>query len=195
MGFMPGTTEVPEEAIGACIASMAAMLARIHEMPTDALPELPERLDPLPELFEFIPEHGWADLLKYLREPRSTRYSGTPRLLHGDFWPGNVLWHKGEISAVLDWEDAALGDPLSDVAACRLELMHAYGADAFDAFTHAYGRYHDIDHRRLDLWQIYVGLAAARYMSGWGLAPQREAAMRRNAIATSHDAAERLMSG
>src|SRR5215472_4832781 len=45
-----------------------------------------------------------------------------PVLLHGDFWPGNVLWKDGQFVAIIDWEEAALGDPLADVANCRLEI-------------------------------------------------------------------------
>ncbi|MEZ4555340.1 MAG: phosphotransferase [Caldilineaceae bacterium] len=40
-----------------------------------------------------------------------------PVLLHGDFWPGNVLWQDGRLTGVIDWEGAeARGDPLADVA-------------------------------------------------------------------------------
>ena len=158
-----------------------------------ACPTCPSAWIPLPELYEFIPDQGWEDLVAHLHQLRDTRCTGKPCLLHGDFWPGNVLWQDGEISGVLDWEDAALGDPLSDVAACRLELMHAYGADAFDQFTAAYQLHHPVDMARLDLWQIYVGLAAAKYMGDWGLDPDREANMRRNALSTSRAAANRLL--
>jgi aminoglycoside phosphotransferase (APT) family kinase protein len=42
---------------------------------------------------------------------------GTPRIVHGDYGPHNALFEKtGEISAVLDWEMATLGDPLADFA-------------------------------------------------------------------------------
>ena len=43
-----------------------------------------------------------------------------PVLLHGDFWPGNLLWRDGRLVAVIDWEDAAVGDPLADVATTKL---------------------------------------------------------------------------
>lgn len=39
-------------------------------------------------------------------------------LIHGDFKPGNLLFagtQRPEINAVLDWETAALGDPLTDL--------------------------------------------------------------------------------
>ena len=59
-------------------------------------------------------------------------------LLHGDFWPGNILWRYGQLVAVIDWEDAALGDPLADVANSRLEILWAFGIDAMQSFTHYY---------------------------------------------------------
>jgi aminoglycoside phosphotransferase (APT) family kinase protein len=36
---------------------------------------------------------------------------------------------------VLDWEDAAIGDPLADVANVRLELLWARGIEAMEPFT------------------------------------------------------------
>lgn len=46
-----------------------------------------------------------------------------PTLLHGDYWPGNILWQGDQLAAIIDWEDACLGDPLSDLANSRLELQ------------------------------------------------------------------------
>jgi aminoglycoside phosphotransferase (APT) family kinase protein len=43
--------------------------------------------------------------------------SSPARLVHGDYGPHNTLFvSSGEISAVLDWEIATLGDPLVDLA-------------------------------------------------------------------------------
>ena len=36
-------------------------------------------------------------------------------LVHGDFKPGNALMRGDDISAVLDWETAHLGDPIEDI--------------------------------------------------------------------------------
>jgi aminoglycoside phosphotransferase (APT) family kinase protein len=42
---------------------------------------------------------------------------GPARIVHGDYGPHNTLFRQtGEISAVLDWEIATLGDPLADFA-------------------------------------------------------------------------------
>jgi len=40
-----------------------------------------------------------------------------PCLVHGDLWYGNLLMRQDRLSGVLDWEFAAIGDPLVDYAA------------------------------------------------------------------------------
>jgi aminoglycoside phosphotransferase (APT) family kinase protein len=42
--------------------------------------------------------------------------SPPPVVMHGDFRLSNLLVHEARISAVLDWELCALGDPLADLA-------------------------------------------------------------------------------
>jgi aminoglycoside phosphotransferase (APT) family kinase protein len=42
--------------------------------------------------------------------------SPPPVIMHGDFRLSNLLVHEARISAVLDWELCALGDPLADLA-------------------------------------------------------------------------------
>ncbi|MEQ7007430.1 phosphotransferase [Actinopolymorpha sp. B17G11] len=43
------------------------------------------------------------------------RCPGERRLVHGDWGSNNLLVADGRVAAVLDWEDAAIGDPLQDV--------------------------------------------------------------------------------
>ena len=40
----------------------------------------------------------------------------TPRLVHGDFRLGNLMFEHGRLTGVLDWELAHLGDPHEDLA-------------------------------------------------------------------------------
>lgn len=42
--------------------------------------------------------------------------SGPPGVVHGDPKLSNLMWHQGRISAMLDWEMALNGEPLSDLA-------------------------------------------------------------------------------
>lgn len=194
MAFVKGSTEIPLPRLGAYISKAAEMLAKIHSLPTKDIPELPYRLDPLPELLEFLPAgKDWHDLTNYLQTLQKTVYLGTPCLLHGDFWPENLLWEGESLVAILDWEDAAIGDPLSDLACSRLELRYKFGSEGVRAFTEAYGTKLPIDSERLALWQLYVSAAAQHFMGEWGLAPEREAYMRAVTLASIQEAGAALM--
>ena len=58
--------------------------------------------------------------------------------LHMDFWPGNVLWNDGRISAVLDWDAASFGDPALDVAYFRMNMYLRGLKEAADPFLDFY---------------------------------------------------------
>ena len=90
-------------------------------------------------------------------------------LLHGDYWPGNILWRDGQLVAVIDWEDAALGDPLADVANCRREILWAFGIEAMRSFTHQYQALTTIDFTHLPYWDLCAALRTASQISEWGL--------------------------
>lgn len=78
-----------------------------------------------------------------------------PGLLHGDYWVGNLVWKDGRLAAVIDWEDAALGDPLADVANARLEILWAFGREAMVQFTQQYqAMMPGVDGRHLPYWDL-----------------------------------------
>jgi aminoglycoside phosphotransferase (APT) family kinase protein len=196
MAFIDGSSALPAGQEDHHIDVMAQWLARIHGFPLTDLPPLPTRNDPLPEVFDFLPEGAeWQPLATHLRALSDTGYRGPPALLHGDFWPHNLLWRNGTVTAILDWEDAALGDPLSDVACSRLELRYKLGTAGMARFTEAYARHRSVDRQRLALWQVYVAAAAQRFMGNWGLDPALEAHMRAQALASIREAGAQLMGG
>ena len=83
---------------------------------------------------------GHADISDAVRRLQSTLVPTPPVLVHLDYWHGNVLWNRGRISAVLDWDFAGYGDPAIDVAYFRMN-MHLRGIkDAADLFLNAYER-------------------------------------------------------
>lgn len=90
--------------------------------------------------------------------------ANTAVLLHGDFWPGNWLWSEGRLTAIIDWEDAARGDPLSDLAISRLDMRLIFGDAAQAAFTQAYQAANPIHVDLLPFWDLYAALRAA-----WGI--------------------------
>lgn len=82
-----------------------------------------------------------AELLTFVRAV----YPTLPRqMIHGDYGPGNTLWHNGGISAVLDF-DFALPDPRAmDLASGLRFTMHMEGPlmdGNLTAFWRGYARW------------------------------------------------------
>lgn len=100
-------------------------------------------------------------------------------LLHGDYWQGNLLWRDDKIAAVIDWEDAAVGDPLADLANARLEILWAFGPRAMRAFTQHYQALNPLDYTHLPLWDLYAALRPVSNLDTWGLDAQTVRKMRR----------------
>ena len=193
LSFVEGSTTVPDTRRDRYLDAVAGALARIHASSTAGLPALPPRVDPVPEALEFLPEgRDWERLRAWLRSSDGPAHAESPRLLHGDFWPENLLWRDGALVAVLDWEDAALGDPHSDVAGCALELRYRFGRAGVERFVRAYAEHGSVDRGRLALWQVYVAAAAGRFMGDWGLDPALEAHMRVEALASLREAEAKL---
>ena len=88
------------------------------------------------------------------------------RLLHGDFWPGNLLWNGPQFVGVVDWEDACFGDPLFDLGIARLDLAWILGLPAMNAFTQRYQTLLAIDYRQLPLWDLTAALRLIRISEG-----------------------------
>src|SRR5262249_27485241 len=88
-------------------------------------------------------------------------------LLHGDFWPGNMLWRDGRLVAVVDWEDAQVGDPLADLANSRLEILWAFGMDAMQSFTQQYQSMTPIDFTNLPYWDLWAALRPISKAAQW----------------------------
>ena len=92
-------------------------------------------------------------------------------MLHGDFWPGNTLWREGRLQALINWEDAAWGDPLADVANGRCEIAMLWGQEAAAAFTQRYRlRMPGLDYGSLGCWDLLAALRPMGRLAGWGLA-------------------------
>jgi aminoglycoside phosphotransferase (APT) family kinase protein len=90
-----------------------------------------------------------------------------PALLHGDFWPGNLLWKDGKLVAVIDWEDAEVGNPLADFAISRLDILWIFGLDALHAFTERYQSLVTLDFSQLAYWDLFAALRPASRIAAW----------------------------
>jgi aminoglycoside phosphotransferase (APT) family kinase protein len=61
-----------------------------------------------------------------------------PTLIHDDYHPGNVLWHRGRISAIVDWTVPGIGQAAADACYLRLDVSLVRGLEAGDAVLATY---------------------------------------------------------
>lgn len=119
-----------------------------------------------------------------------------PMLLHGDFWPGNCLWRGGDVAAIVDWEDAATGDPLADVGNCRLELLWATDQRAVATFTEAYAAARPgTDLGALAYWDLFACLRLGPDIHLWGFDRDTEKRMREQVEAFGSEAERAIPTG
>ena len=176
LAFAPGTDLIPQ---------LTTQLARIHaldcsKLDVSFLPKQAQRFSKKvserpTNLDESLDEGRIRDVLEAVG-PLSQQ--NTAVLLHGDFWPGNILWKDGRLIAVIDWEDAALGDPLADIANTRLEILWAFGIDAMHSFTQHYQSMTNIDFTNLPVWDLFAALRPASKLSEWAADDIAEKRMR-----------------
>jgi len=158
------------------VLQMAGHLARIHSVDglSQDLSFLPEPARGFDEAFgrrpaNVIPIFDEDRIWDTLQAAWPFPPRNAPVLLHGDYWPGNLLWRDGRLSAVIDWEDAAVGDPLMDLGITRLDLLWIFGREAMDAFTRHYLSLKPVDRASLPYWDLAAALRLAR-MAGANLA-------------------------
>ncbi|HEY7358724.1 MAG TPA: phosphotransferase, partial [Ktedonobacterales bacterium] len=183
--YIEGQTEFAPAHLDDFLIQFAAQLARIHQVdgarPDIAfLPRQAEKYarklrERLANLDESLQEGQIRDVLA-AAWPLPQRNPLT--LLHGDFWPGNLLWRDGQLVGVIDWEDAALGDPLADVANSRLEVLWAFGAVAMQRFTEQYQSISPIDFTALPYWDLCAALRHATHAADWANYAAGEQTMR-----------------
>jgi aminoglycoside phosphotransferase len=103
------------------------------------------------ELLDAQPSAVLASCGRLLRRIHATapdvlsagKHEGGEVLVHGDFGPNNVLLDPDtlEVTAVVDWEFAHVGDPVEDLAWCEwiVRTHHPECSHALDHFFRAYG--------------------------------------------------------
>lgn len=87
-----------------------------------------------------ITEYQGAMILAAFRDHAGIWNDVPTRLLHGDLGNQNLFVHKDAITALIDWEDALIGDPAFDVAMWasfhplrrHAAFLQGYGPDAED---------------------------------------------------------------
>jgi aminoglycoside phosphotransferase (APT) family kinase protein len=130
--FMGGAAQLPEQ----FVLEWAELLARLHAIPLDSLSDFIQSYDSPMVLTETVSQtyrryvadiRAYAEQTKPLPSPTLIHLfdwlehnvpddESRPVLTHGDFGLHNMLSENEHVTGVLDWEVAAFGSPLKDLA-------------------------------------------------------------------------------
>jgi aminoglycoside phosphotransferase (APT) family kinase protein len=162
--FVPGSLvlDPPADPLG-WARKLAVTLAKIHSIPCgeeeqkfllkgNAEASWVVKFEAAPQYMRDYP--GGAELWQAIRDLCLHIRPVTPSLVHIDYWSGNILWYEDEISAVIDWEEAAYGDRGIDVAYARMNMMLMGLPQAAEEFLHVYeaGTGHKVEN--LGFWEL-----------------------------------------
>jgi aminoglycoside phosphotransferase (APT) family kinase protein len=162
--------------------ALAIMLAKIHSIPCDAVTRS-LLLDANSEALWFlhsgvVPDymHAYPDgveVWQTVHDLWPDIHQVQPTLVHLDYWPGNVLWDQGQITGVIDWEEAAYGDPAIDVAYCRMDMFTSGMAQAADELLLAYEAEMGRPVANLGFWEL-AATPRPMYAPAWGSSVRQE---------------------
>lgn len=173
--YVEGIIDVDPTQLESALGQMAQALADIHSIPnaTTTFSWLPnvsmrfnyllrERTNPFDDSLN--EEHIVETLRPFWKVAEVNGVS----LLHGDFWASNILWRDAQLAAVIDWEDAMLGNPLADLGDTRITTLWAHGQTAMNKFTEYYKKLMPhLDYSQLPYWDLCAALRPISQFSDW----------------------------
>jgi aminoglycoside phosphotransferase (APT) family kinase protein len=143
MSRLPGRVDWWPSDLDSWLRRLAELAPAIHATPLPP-PGALRSFAPYPQACYRPP--AWARYQKVWELAAEIYHGPAPSLpavlLHRDFHPGNVLWRRGKVSGVVDWQGTCTGPSVADVAHCRVNLL-TFGTDTAQRFT--------------DLWQQAAG--------------------------------------
>jgi len=177
LDYIEGATDFSPSDIQDYIQQSAELLAKIHQFSCESpgLDFLSRRNEHVIWWINYQPEQFDHELgEKQLRDTLKTLFPlqevNHQTLLHGDFWAGNLIWEDGKLCAVIDWEDAEIGDPLSDLSITRLEMLWAFGKKAMQDFTDTYRKVMPhLNYVNLPNWDLFSALRPAGQLEEWAI--------------------------
>ncbi|MFY0780605.1 aminoglycoside phosphotransferase family protein [Peribacillus simplex] len=180
--FIEGKSEFTPSNLNDHILQLAINLAKIHRVDCAnlSLSFLPKLENTYVEMLnnkdrvildETLNLSLIRDLLKSFMPLRSINKEV---ILHGDYWPGNILWKEDKLVSIIDWEDSGLGDPLADLANSQLEISFHYGMEAMNDFSNQYkSMMPEVNFTNLPFWQLFAALRLSSFPE-WGLEKSKE---------------------
>ncbi len=172
MTRVPGRPSVMPRDLTGYLRQLAQTLAHLHSLPALQLGFLRDQrewvareLSTRPETDDALQREIWATAVA--EWTRISQLDEQRVLVHGDYWPGNILFVRNRLVGVVDWEQPRLGDLARDVATCRGDLYVLFGQAAADEFLGEYELAAGIRVDNLRFWELFNCMEAVREMPEW----------------------------
>jgi aminoglycoside phosphotransferase (APT) family kinase protein len=168
---LPGRGVLTPRDLDGYLQQMVDVLVELHQQPVadfEFLPSDRERTERMitrgPAYDDPLQNQIWAVVRSMWPK---VRQADRMALIHGDFWPGNVVWLRDRLTGVVDWEMTRLGDPSKDVGMCRCDVAMLFDMDTADEFSRRYALARGGPVADVDFWSLYATTSALRYMHEW----------------------------
>lgn len=182
--LVSGTTDWPPPTTIERLEAAGEAIARVHRIPLAPSRHLPYRPRPI-AVDDFasdrrVGQMPTTPLLRSADVAVSTLQAraGVLSFVHGDVWPGNMVWSGGSVRALIDWKTAGVGDPGVDLGELRKQVAISHGDDAprhvLTGWERASGR------RALDVayWDAVAALNTPTLLDGPAATTRRDAFLR-----------------
>jgi aminoglycoside phosphotransferase (APT) family kinase protein len=101
-------------------------------------------------------------------ESNWSRVLAAPEVLtHGDYWSGNVVWHDGALTGIVDWSGAGRGPRGFDIGWCRLDLFLLFNEQVADVFLAAYQQALGEPLADMALWDSWAAARSHDHVTSW----------------------------
>lgn len=134
--WLPGSSALPPTVSVSRLRNAGAAFAKVHAFSLAPHQKLRTRQRPVAD-DDFASDRrtGRMPTTPLLRRAdEATRRLGVPAgeevFVHGDAWPGNMLFEGDTCTALIDWKTAGVGNPGVDLSGFRLQMAMQYGQDA-----------------------------------------------------------------
>lgn len=181
--LVPGSTAWPPPPSAERLRAAGAALAGVHAVAMAPREHLPFRPRPI-AVDDFAAERrcGGMPTTPLLAEADELIATaglppGEPIYLHGDVWPGNLIWTGNKIRAFIDWKTAGVGAPGVDLCELRKQVAIAFGPEAPAHVLDGWERAASTKARDVAYWDAVAALNTPTELNGTATA-RRDAFLR-----------------